>query len=163
MASGDSLVQMAPQEAEFPATTGPGLDTRNNHPVLDFDASLSEVCYFSKVMPQHYAGGGVNVYLHTAYSSAVAGTGAWAAAFERVGEVLDIDADSFASDKYVFVPVPATAGYITVDSIGFSDGAEVDSLAVGETFRLRVMRDGATGADTATGDGELRFVEIREA
>ena len=49
---------------------------------------------------------------------------------------------------------------VDVVSISFTDGADMDSVAAGEAFRLKVTRDGVS--DTAAGDAELMAVEIRE-
>ena len=73
----------------------------------------------------------------------------------------DIDSDGFAAVQSVDnTTVPATSGNVDVVSIAFTDGAQMDSVAVGESFRLKVTRDAAS--DTATGDAELVKVEIRE-
>lgn len=162
MASGDTLLQWSALAAEFPAATYATTDFRNAHPVLDFDASTNESINFSGIMPQHYAGGGVTVFLHYAMSSAITGDIDWDVAFERVGDQqLDIDADSFAAVNSVDnTTVPATTGNVDVVSVAFTEGADMDSVAVGEGFRLQITRDAVS--DTATGDAELRWVEIRE-
>ena len=163
MASGDTLLIFTPLNNEPPATIYATFDTRNSHPVLDFDATTNESAVFSSVMPQHYAGTtGVTVYLHYAMSSAVADTIDWDVAFERIGDQqLDIDADSFAVVNSVDdTTVPDTSGLVDIVSVAFLDGADMDSVAVGEGFRLKVTRDAAS--DDATGDAELLFVEIRE-
>ncbi len=56
--------------------------------------------------------------------------------------------------------VPSTAGNVDIVNVTFTDGADMDSVAVGEGFRMKVTRDAAS--DTAAGDAELRFVEIKE-
>jgi len=163
MASGDSLVQFSPLNVESPAANAATLDTRNAHPVVDFDAAANEEAVFSGVMPQHYAGTtGVTVYIHYAMSSAVAGDIDWDVAFERVGDQqLDIDGDSFAAVNSVDnTTVPGTTGLIDIVSVAFTDGADMDSVAAGEGFRIKVTRDAAS--DTAAGDAELRWLEIRE-
>jgi hypothetical protein len=113
-------------------------------------------------MPQSYAGGGVTVFLHYAMSSAESGDVDWDVAFERIGDQQqDIDSDSFAAVNSVDnTTVPATSGLVDVVSVAFTDGADMDSVAAGEAFRLKVTRDAAS--DTATGDGELVGVEVRE-
>lgn len=56
------------------------LDTRNAHPVLDFDASTDENAVFHGVLSHAYAGGGLTVYVHYAMSSATIGDVVWNAA-----------------------------------------------------------------------------------
>lgn len=163
MASGDTLLQFTPLHNEPPASNNATLDTRNSHPVLDFDATTNESAVFSAVMPRHYAGTtGVTVYLHYAMSSAEADTIDWDVAFERIGDQqLDIDGDSFAAVNSVDnTTVPGTTGLVDIVNVTFTDGADMDSVAVGEGFRLKVTRDAAS--DDAAGDAELLFVEIEE-
>ena len=47
-------------------------------------------------------------------------------------------------------------------SIAFADGAEMDSVAAGNAFRVQITRDANNAADTATGDAELVAVHIKE-
>lgn len=73
----------------------------------------------------------------------------------------DIDSDSFATAQVVTaVTVPGTSGQVLAMSINISDGANMDNLAAGELFRLRVRRDVAN--DTAAGDAELLRVALVE-
>ena len=162
MASGDTLLLFTPLHNEPPTSAFATLDTRNSHPTLDFDAAANEDAIFSAVMPQHYGGGGVTVFLHYAMTSALSLTVDWDVAFERIGDQqLDIDGDSFAAVNSVDnTTVPGTAGLVDIVSVAFTDGADMDSVAVGEAFRLLVRRDAV--ADDATGDAELVRVEIRE-
>lgn len=166
MASGDTLLIFTPLHNEPPtATDAATIDLRNFHPVLDFDAAANESAVFSAVMPRNYAGTtGVTVYLHYAMSSSVSTDGDidWDVAFERIGDQqLDIDGDGFAAVNSVDnTTVPATSGNVDIVNVTFTDGADMDSVAVGEGFRVKVTRDAAS--DTAAGDGELVFVEIKE-
>ena len=163
MASGDSLVQFTPLHNEPPSSNPMTLDTRNQHPVLDADASTNESAVFSAVMPQHYAGTtGVTVYIHYAMSSATSDTVDWDACFELIGDAdQDLDSDGFAAvNSADNNTVPGTCGHVDIVSIAFTDGADMDSVAAGDGFRLKITRDASS--DDATGDAELRFVEIRE-
>ena len=163
MASGDTLLIFLPQHNEPPSSNNALFDTRNSHPVLDFDDTSNWDAVFTGIMPRHYAGTtGVTVYIHYAMSSAVAGDIDWDAAFERIGDQqLDIDGDSFAAVQSVDnTTVPATSGLVDIVSIAFTDGAQMDSVAVGESFRLKITRDAAS--DTAAGDAELVAVELKE-
>lgn len=162
MASGDTLLIFTPLGNEPPASNGATLDTRNGHPVLDFDDTTNESAVFSAVMPQHYAAGGVTGYVHHSMSSATSGDVDWDISFERIGDQqLDVDADSFAAVQSVDnTTVPGTSGNVDVVSIAFTDGAQMDSVAAGELFRIKITRDAAS--DTATGDAELHALELRE-
>ncbi len=162
MAAGDTLLIFTPLGNEPPTTNYATLDTRNQHPVLDFDPTTNESAVFTAIMPRHYGGGGITVYLHYAMSSAEANTVDWDAAFERIGDQqLDIDGDGFAAVQSVDnTTVPGTTGLVDIVSIAFANGAEMDSVVVGESFRLKVTRDASN--DDAAGDAELVAVEIRE-
>lgn len=162
MASGDTLLIFHPYNNEPPATNYATLDIRNQHPCLDFDATGTESALFSAIMPRSYAGGGVTVYIHYSMTSAEANTVDWLTAFERIGDQqLDIDGDSFAATQAVAnTTVPATSGLVDIVSIAFTDGAQMDNVAVGEMFRLKVVRD--SDNDDAAGDAELLMIEIKE-
>lgn len=162
MASGNTLLTLLPAANEPPATNYATLDLRNGHPTLDFDTTTQEAAIFTAVLPRHYAGGGITVYLHWAATTATTGTIGWDVAFERMSDATtDIDADSFATAQTVTAAtVSGTSGVITVTNVAVTTGANIDSVAVGESFRLRIRRDVAN--DTAAGDAELLAVELKE-
>ena len=56
--------------------------------------------------------------------------------------------------------VPGTSGQVLVLSVAITSGANMDSLAAGEPFRLRLKRDVAN--DNATGNTQVVMVEIKE-
>lgn len=162
MASGNTLSIFGPLSNEPPASNYATLDLRNGHPVLDFDATTQETAIFTGILPRHYNGGGITVYIHYAMTSATSGTCGWDVAFERIGSSQqDIDSDGFATAQTVTaVTVPGTSGNVDIVNVAISDGANIDSLTNGEAFRLRIRRDVAN--DTATGDAELLCVELKE-
>jgi len=163
MASGDTLLIFRPQDNEPPSSNFATLDTRNLHPVLDFDDTTNESAVFSAVMPSNYAGTtGVTVYIHYAMTSAEADTVDWDVAFELIGDQdQDIDGDGFAAVNSVDdTTVPGTSGLVDIVNVAFTNGADMDSVTVGDGFRLKVTRDASS--DDATGDAELRFIEIKE-
>ena len=47
-------------------------------------------------------------------------------------------------------------------TIAFTDGAQIDSLAVGESFRFKVTRKVADAGDDMAGDAEILRCEIKE-
>ena len=165
MASGDTLAVFTPLHNEPPATNYATLDTRNGHPVLDFDGVTDEEAVFSGVLPRNYAGGGLTVYLWVMFTSATSGNAYWQAAIERMDVgTLDLDADSFASFQGAAGNPNGTSGVMTLVTITFTSGAQMDSLAAGEAFRLKIRRDadGTGGTDDVTSDAELVRVEIKE-
>lgn len=163
MASGNTLCVFGPADNEAPSSAFATLDTRNVHPVLDFDDATDESAVFTGIMPRHYAGGGVTVYLHVSFTSAVANEARFDVAFERIGDgSQDIDSDGFASAQSVDVTAPATSGHVEIANVAFTDGAQMDSVAAGESFRLKITRDANHANDDASGDAELVFVEIKE-
>ena len=161
-ASGDTLLIFVPQSYEPTSSNFASIDTRNLHPVLAFDGSTNESAVFSAVMPRSYAGGGLTVSIHYAMTTATSGDIDWDVAFERIGDQqLDIDADSFAAvNSTDNTTGPATSGNVDVITVTFTDGADMDSIAAGEGFRMKVTRDAVS--DTDNTDAELRFVEIKE-
>ncbi|RRH98096.1 hypothetical protein EH240_20080 [Mesorhizobium tamadayense] len=156
------FIVFKPIDNEPPSSNFASLDTRNGHPVLEFDTTTQEAAIFSGVLPVAYAGGGLTVEVYFAADTATSGTIGWDAAIERIDtSSLDIDADSFASAQTISAAaVPGTSGQILKSSVAFTSGAQMDSLAAGEAFRLRIRRDVAN--DTATGDAQLLRVVVRE-
>src|SRR3990167_1149958 len=161
MASGNTLCVFTPHDNEPPSSNNARFDTRNGHLILLFDPTTAQVAIFTGILPRHYAGGGVTVYAHWSATSAVTGTIGWTIEIERVGTALDVDADSFASAQTITAAtVSGTAGILIITNVAITDGANMDSLAVGEIFRLRITRDVAN--DDAAGDAELHAIEIKE-
>jgi hypothetical protein len=162
MATGNTLCKFFPQDNEPPTATYATFDTRNSHPVLDFDDTTAEAAIFSDVLPRNYGGGGITVYVHYSPTSAITGTVGWTIEFERIGDSQqDVDADGFATAQTITAAtVPGTSGHVDILNVAVTDGANMDSIAVGELFRIRIKRDVA--GDSATGDAELHAVELKE-
>jgi hypothetical protein len=149
-----------PQDNEPPSSSFATIDTRNGHPVLDFDDTVSEAAVFTGILSNSYSGTGLTVKVAYSATSATSGTIGWTVEIERVGDSqLDIDSDSFASAQTITaVTVPGTAGFVDVVSVNISNGANMDSLAAGEQYRIRIKRDVAN--DNAAGDAELHWVSV---
>jgi len=163
MASGNTLCVFTPQCNQPPATVYATLTTRNNHLLLAFDDAADEYAYFPGVLPRHYGGGGVTVTIIWLAASATSGEVVWAVAWERhQDDALDMDADSFAADQTVTATCASATGEPAYDTIAFTNGAEMDSLAVGESFRLRIYRDANNADDDMAGDAQLLRIEVRE-
>ncbi len=164
MSSGDTLATFSPLSNEPPATNYATLDTRNSHPTLDYDDSAaSEAAVFSFVLPRNYNGSGITVYLHWAATSATTGNVIWQTSFEDVGTAQDTDSDGFATAVTLAAAAcSGTSGVCVITSQAHTNGAQIDSLAVGELGRIKVERLGSNGSDTMSGDAELMAVELKE-
>jgi len=163
MASGDTLYVFTPYAAEFPAATFPNLYLRNRHPVLGFDAATDEFCMFTGILPRNYAGGGLTVYLHVtdANDTTAAHASYWDVAFEAL-VAQDIDSDGFAAVQSSHVHPNGTSGIPVICTITFTNGAQMDSVAAGGLFRVKVNRDANNGSDDWANDAELIAMEIKE-
>lgn len=170
MASGNTLLILTPQAAVPPATLGATFDTiagtstpAEAVPVLDFDDTTVEYADFYGVMPRNYAGGGLTL---TIVWSAAAATnkGIWSAAFRRVeddGEDLDTTAFTYDYNTTGDIDPASVVGEVAYDTITFTDGADMDSVAVGDYFILRVKRPAPSGTKI-TGDCSIHAIEIKE-
>lgn len=145
-------------DASFPAANYAGLATRNAHPVLTFDTTTGETCYFYGVIPDNYNGEGLTFELWYC-SPATTGTIGWLVALEKL-DGLDIDADSFAADQTITAAtVSGTAGTVQSSTVNIADGTAMDSLVAGDSFRLRLTRNVAN--DTAADDAQVLQAELR--
>ena len=154
-----------PQANEPPTSAFATLDTRNAHPVLDFDGATDEEAVFTAVLPAGYAGNGLTVQTWWMFTSATSGSLRVQAAIERIDvSSLDLDADSFAAFQSAGGTAPGTSGRVILVPVTFTDGAQMDSLAAGELFRLKIRRDadGTSGTDDITTDAELVAVLVKE-
>jgi hypothetical protein len=154
------FIQWSALQNQPPAVNYATPDTRNNHAVLDFDAGTDEYAFFVGALPASYAGGGLTVDIYWTATSATSGNCMWEAAIERY--TTDLDSDSFATAQATTSATSGTSGIITKTTITLTSGAQMDSLAAGEAFRLQIMRNANNAADTMTGDAELHCVTMRE-
>jgi hypothetical protein len=169
MASGDTLIILTTHSADLPTTGNvPSPDSRNDHSVLDFDAAVAQTVNFPIVLPRHYGGNGTTATIYWSATTSVSAdtTGAecrWTLAWERhQDDAFDLDADGFAAAQVVVDVAPSVNGEQSYAEITFTEGGQMDSIAVGESGRLRLIRDAADGTDTMSGDAELHRIEIRE-
>lgn len=163
MASGNFLAVFTPLSNEPPAASFATLDTRNSVPVLDFDADADESAVFGGVLPNNYAGGGLTVTLVWMATTATTGDVVWNADIERhQDDAFDIDADGFAGANAATATTASATGEQQYTDITFTDGADMDSLAAGESFRIKITRDANNASDNMAGDAELLRVIIKE-
>lgn len=161
MAANETLAIWEAVGGTPPASSSATLDTRNGHVVLDFDADTNESCYFSSVMPMHYAGGDIACRLHWMATTATSGNVRWSAAFERLeANGPDLDSNGFQTAVETTAAADGTSGKLTVTTLTLTS---LDGAAAGDAFRVAVTRVANDGTnDTMTGDAELVRVELVE-
>lgn len=163
MASGATLFSATARGAELPAANYARFSTTNVQVGLNFDPNANQTGYVPGVLSRNYGGGGITATIFYIMASATAGNVVWGLAFERHQDGVDnLTADSFAAERTVTSGVPATAGIIKYATIAFTNGAQIDSLAVGESFRLKLRRVADDAGDTAVGDATLIRLELKE-
>lgn len=112
-------------------------------------------------MDEAYAGGGLTVELHYLMASATTGDVDLGAALQSLADGDDRSgAVAWAENTTVNTTVPAVAETIGVVAVTFTNGADMDSVAAGDKFRLRARRLGS--ADTAAGDMRLLGILVKE-
>ena len=165
MASGDTLCVFFPAMSEPPSSNYATFDTRNGVLVLDFDDTTDESVEFPGFMPRHYDGGGITVTLGwmATDTTVTPHNCSWDIGFKSVSDDADdLDSKSFAAVNSVIDEEASSSGEVAYATITFTDGADMDSIAAGEYFRIDVTRSARDTSDTLTGDAELVFVEIKE-
>ncbi len=156
-------VVFTPYSAEFPASNFPELTLVNRRPVLAFDASTDETCYWTFIAPVGLTGA-ITVHAFCIMASATTGNVILQGALEAVtpADATDLDSTtSFATiNSSSATAVEPTAGYLFEVSITMTN---TDSIAAGDYVRLSINRDADAGGDTATGDLYLLAAEFRDA
>ena len=148
-----------PRDNQPPASAFATIDTRNSVATLDFDTATEESAIFVGVIPEAAVlTSGITVRITWAASTATSGDCRWGAAWMRCNT--DIDSDSFDTATEATTTTSGTSGIPSVTSITCTS---IDSLAVGEMYRLKIYRDTGDAADTMAGDAELLTVEVRTA
>lgn len=173
MASGDSLLVFLPEMNRPPdddiATLDQIVTSSTDEPdnvaaCLDFDdGATNEFAQFAGVMPEHYGGGGLTCTIIWRSASATSGVCRWEIAFKSItDDVDDHDSKASAAANAVNATTASAAGEFDYSNITFTDGADMDSVAAGEYFELRLNRDSADAADTLVGDAEFMALHITE-
>lgn len=162
MASGDQLWRWEAGAGVPPTSAFAPHIRRNNHLLAAFDAATAESLDFEDVMDRRYtAGASVTVTVIWTSDTATTGNVVWSLQAERHNTAQDLDVDGFAAAVTVTSAAPATAGAPVYATVTLTN-AQLDGVAAGEHFRLRVTRAAADAGDTMAGDAHLIAVEGRE-
>ena len=159
-ASGTKTIrQLTPRDNQPPSSAFATLDTRNSIAVLDFDTATEEAAIFVGVIPEGATlTSGITVRITWTAATATSGDCRWGAQWMRCNT--DLDSDSFDTATEATTTTNGTSGIPNTTSITCT---AIDSVAAGETYRLRIYRDTGDAADTMAGDAELLTVEVRTA
>jgi hypothetical protein len=153
-----TFVTFTPDNNQPPATNFATLDTRNSIAVLDFDDSTDESAIFVSIAPEGAnLASGLTIRLIWTATTATSGDVVWDASLEKL--TTDINSDSFDAAASVTTTTNGTSGVPNYSTITLTT---IDSLAVGDGFRLKINRDANNGSDTMTGDAELIAVEVQQ-
>jgi hypothetical protein len=124
-------------------------------PLYDYDDTSPENLDFDCRL-EGYGGGGLTISWDWSATTATTGDVRWGAAIRRIEEdVEDIDTTQIYDYNYATDTTASASGERSRVSIAFTNGADMDSLANGEAFIIRVIRDAINAADTMVGDAEL--------
>ena len=148
-----------PMTSAAPATAFATLDTRNSIPVLDFDDTVQESCFWVGVLSESASlGSGLKVSITWMATTATTGAVVWGTQIERMNT--DEDTDSFDTAVEVTTTTSATSGTPSKTTITITT---IDSTVAQDAYRVRVYRKAADAADTMTGDAEVIAVEVWSA
>jgi hypothetical protein len=168
MASGDivgNIISITPAASDGAAPDILQDDSTDkvNHPIWNFDTTTQEHLDFHGYL-QSYGGGGITVTIVWS-SNTVAGTVVW----EGMWMSFTDDTDVLTTGSYSTAVESGTlSGPTTVgdkplyDTIAFTDGAQIDSLANGEWFNFRLSRAPANAGDTKADDAYVLGIVIKE-
>lgn len=161
MASGDEVVAVI--SVGGPATLAAPLSIRaggstpaEQNKIFAFDAATIWYRDFHCELSPSYSGGGLTFRLKGSAASATTNEARMGLAIRRLADDAEDSDTSHTYDfNYLDITAPSVAGELTYDEIAFTSGADMDSLAAGETFILRVTREATHANDDMAGNFEL--------
>jgi len=166
MASGQTLGTFQAIDAFSSVTNGTIPKVTNNRMVQQFDPSTQQSCEFSWVVPRNYsAATGWTIILQWFGDTATTNNVLWGVAVERNASAGNaVTTDNFAStvNASAAVAVQGTLGKLTYTSIALTNGTQINSVAVGEECRVKILRIAADASDTMAGFANLLSFEIEE-
>lgn len=145
------------QDEAFPDKT-----TSTGHFVAVFEDSGTPNANWDGRMPPSYNDSDIEVEIHWASVTTNSGAVVWNVEFERLdnnGQV--ITADGFASAISVTANPAATTGALKYTVIALTQ-AQADAVAAGESFRMRITRNTASGSDTMVGQALVLNIAVNE-
>jgi hypothetical protein len=166
MASGDPVVQIIREcplaaTAAFPNVIVGTSSPAERIPVWEFaDAGIRYLDLLCVL--RGYAGGGLTFALK--HGAAATGNGRISLAIRAIpDDTEDLDTTAHTYDYNAStIAAPSAVGEVAYDDMTFTSGADMDSLANGELFILRIRREPADAADTIANSWYLYALDGRE-
>jgi len=165
----NSMAFLEPDGAKFYTSAYPEktyIHATAQRPVLAFDDTADEVCYWTLAAPQSYAPDMVAiVHCVTASDTNTGHDVIFRGELEAITpgvDAVDLDsAESFGSaNNSAATAILGTAGYEFTVPITMTND---DGIAAGDLVRFRLTRYATSGSDTVVGDVYVLGVELREA
>jgi len=130
-----------------------GSTPNESFPVWDFDDTTQEHLDVHCVLSPTYGGNGLTIRIYWSATSATTNNCVWNAAIRRINDdAEDIDTSQTYDYNAVTALTANVSGEVAYDEITFTSGADMDSLAAGEQFVLRIRRDASNASENMTGD-----------
>jgi hypothetical protein len=171
MASGDVVMivhQVQPPATSFAVLTmrAGGSAPSERVPVWAFDAASDEYLDFYCQLVG-YGGGGLTFRITSMAATATTGGALIALAIRAIpDDADDLDVAHTYDYNEVRIPAASASGELTYDTITFTNGVDMDNLATGQSFILRLRRRGtdntATTGDDMAGDWQLLGIYCTE-
>jgi hypothetical protein len=160
MASGNPVVvidEVVPTATLFAVLTSRagGSTPAEQHLVWNFDAATIWYLDF-KCHLEGYAGGGLTFLIDWLAATATSGVTRWGLALRaNPDDAEDLDASHTYDYNDVDDTAASASGERSRATITFTDGADMDSVANGEPFILRLRRNASHANDTMAGNAQL--------
>lgn len=149
-------MSMAPGASSADPGVRQAATSQENFPVIRFDDTSTEHWDFLCAL-EGYEGGGLTIEIPWAATTATSGTTDWEIGLRRIADdAEDLDLNHPYAYNVSSPTAPSAAGEISYDTITFTDGADMDSVADGERFMMRLRRT----AGGMSGDAELLWPAI---
>lgn len=170
MASGDTLLFFRPSDAEPPdddaAVVNYLLTASADEPdallmTVDHNDTTNSFMYYTGFLPRNYAGGGLTATVMWFSDAATTGDAKLEIGIKSLGDTDSVD-KAAATAQSATDTTNGTAKTLNYTTITFTSGAQMDSLAAGEMFQLRMNADAVDAAHTISGDVRVVGIEIKE-
>lgn len=137
-------------------------DTNTPVPVLAYDDATDQTEYWLCWMPEDYGAGGLTCEVIWSFAGTSTNNfGAEIGIARLQADTTDLDAANFAANNTASFAHNGTNGGVNQDTITFTNGADMDSVAAGEPFFIRLMRDTSVSSDLV-GDVDVLGMVVRE-